>query len=573
MTKSSLMVAALGALLATCTIAAAQTPQPVAVSPWGVAPGHDSSWGTAHWASNMAAAGIYSVRGFADYPDAFNVLPHNGLEVKGILQWSPDGQPLSFPAGNLSAWRDYVRDLVGRYQGRVNAWEVWNEPPNFTADTSPASYAKIVQAAYDMAKATAPGVRIGLAAKSSHVKWLAESIDAGAAGHYDYITLHPYETAGLVRKGWEAEYMAIVPTVRKMLAEKDPARVNVPIEFTEVGIPTNWPNRTFGNAVPEQEQADNLVKFYTMGIAQGVSQIHWFEPYDGDTPDPQTSSAPFGLQQVDGRLRPAYVALKTLISDLGQKPAYLGWTDFGGAGYGFYFALRYNDVDWTVLVAWATPGKEIPLTFASPVDVVKPSDGVEKEYQAQSIRLTNSPLILSVAPGSLATAWRQTASASRIKAFPWGGDYSNATSVSIAAGEGDKGLHWIDKPAPVLVDGALAYPVAGRSGVSFTVDPQFLSWTTQRISITAVVRKMGNGDAGFNLKYESTRPVSTTDGNGLTPGPNCWCSVPAGAATTLTWVIDNPRFVGMFGVNFSLDSDSPQYSNYAIERITVTKMP
>lgn len=573
MLKSSLVAAALGAMLATCMIAIAQTPHPVGVSPWGVAPGHDSSWGTAHWASNMASAGIRSVRGFADDPDAFNVLLHNGLEVKGILQWSPAGQPLSFPANNLTAWRDYVRDVVGRYRGRVNAWEVWNEPPNFTADTSPTSYAKIVETAYDTAKATAPGIRIGLAAKSTHVKWLAEVIAAGAAGHYDYITLHPYETASLVRKGWEAEYMAIVPTVRKMLAEKDPARANVPIEFTEVGVPTNWPNRTFDDAVPEQEQADNLVKFYTMGIAQGVTQIHWFEPYDGDTPDPATSAAPFGLQQVDGRLRPAYTAVKTLISDLGQKPTYLGWTDFGGAGYGFYFSLLNNGVDRTVVVAWANPGNAIPLTFASPIEVVKPADGVKKEYQTRSVRLTNSPLILSAAPGSLATTWRQTASVSRVKAFPWGGDYSNSTSVSIVAGEADKGLHWIDKPAPVEVDGVLGYPVAGRSRVVFTVDPNFLSWTPQRITIMAVVRKMGVGSAGFNLKYESTQPVSTTDGNGLTYGPNCWCNVPSGGSTTLTWVIDNPRFVGMFGFNFLLDSDSPQQSNYAIERIIVTKTP
>jgi hypothetical protein len=187
--------------------------------------------------------------------------------------------------------------------------------------------------------------------------------------------------------------------------------------------------------------------------------------------------------------------------------------------------------------------------------------------------LTNSPLILSVAPGPLATTWRQTASASRVKAFPWGGDYSNATSVSIVAGEADKGLHWIDKPAPLEVDGVLAYPVVGRSGIDFTVDPRFLSWTSQRITIMAVVRKMGSGSAGFNLKYESTQPVSTTDGNGLTYGPKCWCNVPAGGSTTLTWVIDNPRFVGMFGFNFSLDSDSPQNSNYAIERIIVAKTP
>jgi len=170
---------------------------------------------------------VHTVRGFADYPDTFAVLQNNGFKAKGILMWSPDGQPFGFPVNNLDSWASYVRDIVTRYAGSVDSWEVWNEPPNFTADVSPASYAKIVQVAYNTAKAAVPGVRIGLAAKSVHIKWLAESIDAGAKGYYDYITLHPYEPAGLVRQGWEGEYMAIAPTVRKMLAEKDPARANV----------------------------------------------------------------------------------------------------------------------------------------------------------------------------------------------------------------------------------------------------------------------------------------------------------------------------------------------------------
>ena len=575
--RRSLLALALSAFAATCTVAAAQTPQPVAVSPWGVAPGHDSGWGAWQWAGDMAAAGVTNVRGFADYPDRFNDLTQAGLTAEGLLMWSPNGQPFGFPVGNIAGWNSYVQDIVSRYQGRVTQWEVWNEPPNSTdygTPNSPADYATIVQAAYTTAKGVDPNVHIGLAAKSMHVRYLAEAIDAGAAGKYDYITVHPYEVAGLVRKGWEAQYMAIVPTIRKMLAEKDPARANVPIEFTEVGIATNWPNRTFPYAVTEQEQADNLVKFYTMGIAQGVSHIHWFEPYDGDTPDPATSAAPMGLKQVDGRLRPAYAGLKSLIELLGEKPTYLGWTDFSGAGYGFYFNLPYNGVDWTILVAWANPGGQVPLTFASPVDVVNPTDGVQNEYQTQSLQLTNSPLILSVAPGSIATAWRQTASVSRLQAFRWGGDYSNATSVSFTAGQADQGLHMIDKPAPVTVNGVQAYPVNGRSGVSFTVDPNFLSWTARPITITAVLHPYDNGNgtgAGFNLKYESTAALSTTDGNTLSYGPNCWCGVPAGGPTTLTWTISNPRFVGLYGQNFAFDSDSPQYANYAIEKITITK--
>jgi len=566
--KRTFLKCALGALAAACPLVASYSQQSTPVSPWGVAAGHDTSWGPSSWAAAVAAAGVHTVRGFADYPDTFAVLQNNGFKAKGILMWSPDGQPFGFPVNNLDSWASYVRDIVTRYAGSVDSWEVWNEPPNFTADVSPASYAKIVQVAYNTAKAAVPGVRIGLAAKSVHIKWLAESIDAGAKGYYDYITLHPYETAGLVRQGWEGEYMAIAPTVRKMLAQKDPSRANVPIEFTEVGIPTNWPARTFSYAVPEPVQADLLVKYYTMGIAQGVSQIDWFEAWDGDTPDPATSGAPFGLITRDSRKRPVYYALKSLVGYLGQNPSYLGWTNFGGAGYGFYF--RRGQI--VVLVGWANSDQQIPLNFSTGLVAVTPGTFASK--RVTSLQLTSSPRIVLADPGTSETVtWAQDAQQSRSKPFPWGGDYSGVSSVSIVAGQPDQGLHWVNKPGLVSIDGVPAYSMVGQSGAAFTVDPNFLSWTSQRITVAAVVRKVGDGAAGFNLKYESTAPISTTDGNGFNYGPNCWCNVPAGGPTTFTWVLDNPRFVGMFGVNLTLDSDSAQYANYAIERITVTKTP
>jgi hypothetical protein len=84
--------------------------------------------------------------------------------------------------------------------------------------------------------------------------------------------------------GAEAVYMHIVPSVRKMLAAQDPAKVNAPIIFTEVGCDTSkGVNR----------QANALIKVYTMGIAQGVACIEWFEGMDGD-------SGPMGLLQADG---------------------------------------------------------------------------------------------------------------------------------------------------------------------------------------------------------------------------------------------------------------------------------
>ena len=69
------------------------------------------------------------------------------------------------------------------------------------------------------------------------VNYLEQVIKAGAKDHFDYITLHPYEVLDGIadNKGTEPIFMNIVPVVRKMLAAQNPAKVNVPIIFTELG--------------------------------------------------------------------------------------------------------------------------------------------------------------------------------------------------------------------------------------------------------------------------------------------------------------------------------------------------
>jgi glutathione S-transferase len=84
-------------------------------------------------------------------------------------------------------------------------------------------------------------VQIGLAAQSHYIDWLAQTLDAGAADHFDYVTVHRCEILGLIEQGWQAEPVSIVPTLRKMLADKNPPKKDVPIWFTEIGEPVSGP--------------------------------------------------------------------------------------------------------------------------------------------------------------------------------------------------------------------------------------------------------------------------------------------------------------------------------------------
>src|SRR5262249_445267 len=105
---------------------------------------------------------------------------------------------------------------------------------------------------------------------------------------------------------------------------------------------------------------------------------------------------------------------------------------------------------------------------------------------------------------------------------------------------------------------------SGSSSQVFTVDPNFLSYTTVPISITAVLRANGSASAGFNLKYESTSGYKGTGSWYTIPGSDQWY--------TKTWTITDPQLVGKWAYNFAFDSDSTTYSGYSIQSVTVSKL-
>ncbi len=537
------------------------------LSPFGIGSCHvnnRSAQDNARWIPQMAAIDIHVVRtchtiwGNVE-PEAgkwtwqaldrqMSYMASNHMEFGGLLLGSVpwDKSSRGLPVDNLPAWSIYVSEVVKHCRGQVKYWEVWNEPPNFIArDQTPADYARIVVAAYDAAKAADPNCLVGLAAKSVHVNYLEQVIKAGAKDHFDFITLHPYEVLGTVAdsRGTEAVFMNIVPTVRKMLAAQNPSRRNVPIIFTELGSDAR-------KGAEHQGQA--LVKAYSMGIAQGVACIQWFEGRDGD-------SGPMGLLDNEGTPRPAYTALAQMIQHFGQYPRYLGWVLLNGKDYGFIF----QGAKTTVMAAWSPGGTPDHFTFSRKVQIVDPLTG--RRTNASTFELATAPILVVDVPSDLGTQ----AQANKPLPLPWGGDYSKATSVSVTMGakNTERGLHTLSGDA--IAADVVAYGGPARAGNvpggnAFVVDPGFLCYTATPIEITVVVRRNpANDNSGFKLVYESVNGLKSLG----------WYTVPDNKEWhTKTWKIDDPQFVGMWSYNFALESDGNQYNKYYLRSVTVTKL-
>ena len=500
---------------------------------WGAVEPEQGKW---HWQPLDEQLAYYAEHHF-----------ETGGMLIGNPKWNRLDAPGNFPVNNLAGWSAYVTATVQHAKGQIKYWEVWNEPPNFTGrEQTPADYAKIVVAAYDAAKAADPECRIGLAAKSAHINYLEQVIKAGAKDHFDYITLHPYEMLDGIadNAGTEAVYMQIVPTLRRMLTAQNPAKAQVPVFFTELGCDVKKGADT---------QAHALIKAYTMGMAQGVSCIHWFEGRDGD-------SGPLGLLDEKGTPRPAYTAMAQLIQHLGQHPVYLGWVMLNEKHYGFVF----QGAQTTVLITWAYRGASDRVSFGQAVAFVNPLTGVVSKEDCYD--LTSAPVLVLDVPEKLL----KQAKLNQAKPLPWGGDFSRAKSISITMGDHpeEKGLH--SRSGDAVAAAVVGYGGSARAGNVpggnlFIVDPGFLSYSSVPIEISVVVRRNpANDNAGFKLVYESTDGFKTAGG---------WYTVPDNKEWhTVRWQVKDPQFVNYWGYNFALVSDGEKYNKYFIQSVTVTKV-
>ncbi len=87
---------------------------------------------------------------------------------------------------------------------------------------------------FNTVKPIDPTVKIGMSVANFDVGFLDAVIKAGAADHFDYICVHPYENLGAVAEGGEVGYLSLAGNLRQMLAA-DKQSKQIPFWITEIG--------------------------------------------------------------------------------------------------------------------------------------------------------------------------------------------------------------------------------------------------------------------------------------------------------------------------------------------------
>ena len=218
---------------------------------------------------------------------------------------------------------DYARALawaVKRWEGKVRAWEVWNEQnsSDFFRGADPVEYTRLLCAAYQKAKAT--GVRHRLLYGGTMYNdsgFIRKTYEAGVRNCFDVLSTHPYMAPsdahpGLADDGtiWRLRHLE---TIRRLQREY---RDRTPIWATEFGWSAHdndGSERNWNRGVTEATQASYATE--ALRILQYdypyVRKAFWYNDVMRTDGDAQLNG--FGMLRPDFSPRPIWDAFKALL--------------------------------------------------------------------------------------------------------------------------------------------------------------------------------------------------------------------------------------------------------------------
>jgi len=238
--------------------------------------------------------------------------------------WLPHDDP-------ENTWANYVREAVGRYQGRIDHWIIWNEPDigaeeiAHTWDGSVADFAQLQRIAYLAAKETQPDVQIHLGAftywadyyagTEQYMARLLDEIkrDPLASSHnyyFDIATAHLYFQPNQVY-----DLLTLFTGIMRDRGMDQPiwlVETNAPPKDDPAWLVPNWTL-----SVTQNEQAAYIPQAMASAMAAGAERLAVYKLKD-TVEDRSANPEPFGLVRLDGSERPAFASYRIAIDYMSE---------------------------------------------------------------------------------------------------------------------------------------------------------------------------------------------------------------------------------------------------------------
>ena len=284
------------------------------------------------WNGTETSPGNYDSWNLAHYDRAVNVARASGQKILMLVStspsWASGSSEKQAPPADPATYANFLKFLANRWGGRIDAWEIWNEP-NYSrfwpGGANPAAYTALLKASYVALKQVAPDARVVYGGPSlNDYKFIEATYAAGAKGYFDVMSVHPYscakspetvsrDSSGRITANSFTGYREVRAS---MLARGD----DKPIWFTEFG----WSTTTQECGVSEATQADYLKRAYKL-IEQDsyVQMALWYNlrnNYWSNNSD--DVEARYGLLRTDYSHKPSYDAFRAYAhGELGSSPS------------------------------------------------------------------------------------------------------------------------------------------------------------------------------------------------------------------------------------------------------------
>jgi hypothetical protein len=212
--------------------------------------------------------------------------------------------------GAEEAWRVYVQTVVGHYQGKIDHWEVWNEPWGkwwLTSGGTPELYARLLKSAFVEAKKANPKALILGIDTLMGRPWTEDALKAAGTGHYDLFSFHDYDD-GFVggpdnRSKNQAAYFA---AAQNAVGSAKPLWNTEGASGADFG---SWYAPETGG-VPSRTQASLYTRYDVTQLANGIQTFFLYSIQEGTA----MGATNYRATEYDRAIKPAVAARAVLAS-------------------------------------------------------------------------------------------------------------------------------------------------------------------------------------------------------------------------------------------------------------------
>lgn len=182
--------------------------------------------------------------------------------------WAAARGQVSAEPRDLEDWRTFVKTVVSRYKGRIQAYEIWNEPnlqDFWTGRTD--QIVTLTKEAYQTIHSVDPNaVLVSPSATAAYgVPWLAEFLKKGGGQYVDVIGFHFYVDPHTLSP---EDMLPVIQHVQQVLSENGLA--NKPLWNTETG----WLRPARFDS--DELAAAFLARAFIVSWAAGVQRFYWY---------------------------------------------------------------------------------------------------------------------------------------------------------------------------------------------------------------------------------------------------------------------------------------------------------